>query len=230
MREGPGPGDELTALFGILGLQLGPRSRALLLARHRSILGRLSFESLCHLSSLLSGVVVCCESDIVDLSWAGVTRRDSGSGLGLIGPRQTAAGRGRGPLRHGRTATVKSNSCEPNRRTRLDGSTRRKGLPSRRRRRWEVVNYYFADKVSRPHGPVPACSNPSRHCLRLAPNEILTNLASPARREAFVRLAPRTTLPEVTIPPTVTPGLDVTTLIIDTSREYPARPPTARSR
>ncbi|CEQ42539.1 SPOSA6832_04359, partial [Sporobolomyces salmonicolor] len=33
----------------------------------------------------------------------------------------------------------------------------------------------------------------------------------------FVRLAPRTVLPEVTIPPSVTPGHDVTTVIIDTS-------------
>lgn len=37
-------------------------------------------------------------------------------------------------------------------------------------------------------------------------------------REAFVKLSPRTVLPEVTIPPSVTPGHDVTTLIIDTSR------------
>ncbi|GAA5958596.1 hypothetical protein JCM3765_006684 [Sporobolomyces pararoseus] len=36
-------------------------------------------------------------------------------------------------------------------------------------------------------------------------------------KESFVRLAPRTVLPEVTIPPSVTPGHDVTTLIIDTS-------------
>ncbi len=34
-----------------------------------------------------------------------------------------------------------------------------------------------------------------------------------------MRLAPRTVLPEVTIPPSVTPGHDVTTLIIDTSRK-----------
>ncbi|GAA6013790.1 hypothetical protein JCM11491_005100 [Sporobolomyces phaffii] len=36
-------------------------------------------------------------------------------------------------------------------------------------------------------------------------------------KESFVRLAPRTVLPEVTIPPSVTPGHDVTTVIVDTS-------------
>ncbi|GAA5995100.1 hypothetical protein JCM5350_003269 [Sporobolomyces pararoseus] len=36
-------------------------------------------------------------------------------------------------------------------------------------------------------------------------------------KESFVKLAPRTVLPVVTIPPSVTPGHDVTTLIIDTS-------------
>ena len=46
-----------------------------------------------------------------------------------------------------------------------------------------------------------------------------------ARREAFVRLAPRTVLPEVTIPPSVTPGHDVTTVIIDTSRALPSSAP-----
>ena len=38
-----------------------------------------------------------------------------------------------------------------------------------------------------------------------------------ARREGFVKLAPRTVLPEVTIPATVTRGHNVTTQIVDTS-------------
>ena len=58
------------------------------------------------------------------------------------------------------------------------------------------------------HAPPPPPPPP-----RLAP-------LSP-RREAFVRLAPRTVLPEVTIPPSVTPGHDVTTVIVDTSRAFP---------
>ncbi|GAA5916550.1 hypothetical protein JCM5296_005098 [Sporobolomyces johnsonii] len=44
-----------------------------------------------------------------------------------------------------------------------------------------------------------------------------SSIISALIKEAFVRLAPRTVLPEVTIPPTVTPGHDVTTVIIDTS-------------
>ncbi|KAK4056464.1 ERMES complex Ca(2+)-binding regulatory GTPase gem1 [Microbotryomycetes sp. JL221] len=44
-----------------------------------------------------------------------------------------------------------------------------------------------------------------------------SSLISSLIKEEFVRLAPRTRLPEVTIPPSVTPGHDVTTLIIDTS-------------
>ncbi|GAA5970928.1 hypothetical protein JCM11641_004512 [Rhodosporidiobolus odoratus] len=44
-----------------------------------------------------------------------------------------------------------------------------------------------------------------------------SSIVSALIKEAFVRLAPRTVLPEVTIPPSVTPGHDVTTVIIDTS-------------
>ncbi|KAK4051643.1 ERMES complex Ca(2+)-binding regulatory GTPase gem1 [Microbotryomycetes sp. JL201] len=44
-----------------------------------------------------------------------------------------------------------------------------------------------------------------------------SSLISSLIKEEFVRLAPRTRLPEVTIPPSVTPGHDVTTLIVDTS-------------
>ncbi|GJN94539.1 hypothetical protein Rhopal_007622-T1 [Rhodotorula paludigena] len=44
-----------------------------------------------------------------------------------------------------------------------------------------------------------------------------SSIISSLIKEAFVRLAPRTVLPEVTIPPAVTPGHDVTTVIIDTS-------------
>ncbi|GAA5985809.1 hypothetical protein JCM10908_007120 [Rhodotorula pacifica] len=44
-----------------------------------------------------------------------------------------------------------------------------------------------------------------------------SSIISALIKEAFVRLAPRTVLPEVTIPPSVTPGHDVTTVIIDTS-------------
>ncbi|GAA5830167.1 hypothetical protein JCM11251_006904 [Rhodosporidiobolus azoricus] len=44
-----------------------------------------------------------------------------------------------------------------------------------------------------------------------------SSIVSALIKEAFVRLAPRTVLPEVTIPPSVSPGLDVTTVIIDTS-------------
>ncbi|GAA6063707.1 hypothetical protein JCM10212_004434 [Sporobolomyces blumeae] len=44
-----------------------------------------------------------------------------------------------------------------------------------------------------------------------------SSIISALIKESFVRLAPRTVLPEVTIPPSVTPGLDVTTVIIDTS-------------
>ncbi|POY72027.1 hypothetical protein BMF94_4942 [Rhodotorula taiwanensis] len=44
-----------------------------------------------------------------------------------------------------------------------------------------------------------------------------SSIISALIKEAFVRLAPRTVLPEVTIPPSVTPGHDVTTVIVDTS-------------
>ncbi|GAA6037463.1 hypothetical protein JCM8097_008200 [Rhodosporidiobolus ruineniae] len=44
-----------------------------------------------------------------------------------------------------------------------------------------------------------------------------SSIVSALIKEAFVRLAPHTTLPEVTIPPSVTPGHNVTTVIIDTS-------------
>ncbi|BGP27838.1 ERMES complex Ca(2+)-binding regulatory GTPase gem1 [Rhodotorula toruloides] len=44
-----------------------------------------------------------------------------------------------------------------------------------------------------------------------------SSIISALIKESFVRLAPRTVLPEVTIPPAVTPGHNVTTVIIDTS-------------
>ncbi|SCV74493.1 BQ2448_8134 [Microbotryum intermedium] len=44
-----------------------------------------------------------------------------------------------------------------------------------------------------------------------------STLISSLIKEQFVKLAPRTVLPEVTIPPSVTPGHHVTTIIIDTS-------------
>lgn len=44
-----------------------------------------------------------------------------------------------------------------------------------------------------------------------------SSLISTFIKEAFVRLHPRSVLPEVTIPPSVSPGMDVTTIIIDTS-------------
>ncbi|KDE06290.1 mitochondrial Rho GTPase 1 [Microbotryum lychnidis-dioicae p1A1 Lamole] len=44
-----------------------------------------------------------------------------------------------------------------------------------------------------------------------------STLISSLIKEHFVKLAPRTVLPEVTIPPSVTPGHQVTTIIIDTS-------------
>ncbi|GAA5954083.1 hypothetical protein JCM10213_007114 [Rhodosporidiobolus nylandii] len=44
-----------------------------------------------------------------------------------------------------------------------------------------------------------------------------SSIVSSFIKEAFVRLAPRTVLPEVTIPPSVSPAHDVTTVIVDSS-------------
>lgn len=89
-----------------------------------------------------------------------------------------------------------------------NGHERRSYLSRRRWRSWQIQSHLHSDQV--------------RHSL-LRHFHVRIRFDWPTRfehREAFVHLNPRTVLPEVTIPPNVTPGHDVQTVIIDTSREF----------
>lgn len=92
-----------------------------------------------------------------------------------------------------------------------NGNKRCSYLSSRRRRSWQIQSHLHSDQVR--HPPLPS------H-LRVFPSRDWQKYSSVLNREAFVQLNPRTVLPEVTIPPNVTPGHDVQTVIIDTSRKF----------